>query len=375
MDLMPIVKMDDWEKRLDRQDAFWDRAILDRPVVCMELPRYHASTGLPAAGVTVSAGQPAAPERPSHTHVDQAQLWTDVAYQAELARWMVGNTEYLGDALPYAFPNLGPDYFAACFGGSLRFMEDTSYIEPFLDDWSALPALVFDRSGFAFQTMERLYDTFLDAGVGEFYVGYPDIHPGADCLVGFRGPLEMNYDVLEHQDSICTALKMVTDNFITVYNHYFDKLAARGQAVTTWAGIVSRRKWHIACSDFSCMISTPMFEELFLPSLVEEMKPMERNIYHLDGPGALRHLDSLLAIKELDAVQWIPGAGNGGPADHIEVYRRIQAAGKGIQILDAAAADVDSLVDNLSPEGVWLRVVVGKRDEAEWVMKKVEAWR
>jgi hypothetical protein len=35
---------------------------------------------------------------------------------------------------------------------------------------------------------------------------------------------------------------------------------------------------------------------------------VERTIYHLDGPGALRHLDRLLAIPELDCAQWIQGA-------------------------------------------------------------------
>ncbi len=48
MNLVPIAKVDDWERRLDRQDAYWDRVILDRLVVCMELPRHLASAGLPA---------------------------------------------------------------------------------------------------------------------------------------------------------------------------------------------------------------------------------------------------------------------------------------------------------------------------------------
>ncbi len=148
-------------------------------------------------------------------------------------------------------------------------MEDTSYIEPFLKDWSELSELAFDRDGAAFQAMESLYDAFLDTGAGEFYVGHPDIHPGTDCLVGFRGHLEMNIDILEYQDRINAALKLVTTTFVELYDYYFDKLAARGQAATTWAGMVARRKWHIACSDFSCMISTPMFEELFLPSIVD----------------------------------------------------------------------------------------------------------
>ncbi len=48
-----------------------------------------------------------------------------------------------------------------------------------------------------------------------------------------------------------------------------------------------------------------MFEEVFLPGIIEECSFYERTIYHLAGPGALKHLDSLLEIKELDAIQWV----------------------------------------------------------------------
>ncbi len=103
---------------------------------------------------------------------------------------------------------------------------------------------------------------------------------------------------------------------------------------TGWPGIVSSRKWHVQYTDFSYMISNSMFEEIFFQTLREEMLHMEKNLYHLDGPGALTHLDTLLEIKELDAVQWVYGAGNGRASDHIPIYKKIQKAEKGIQMTE-----------------------------------------
>lgn len=37
--MMPIDAISDWETRIARQDAFWQRQILDRPVVCITLPK------------------------------------------------------------------------------------------------------------------------------------------------------------------------------------------------------------------------------------------------------------------------------------------------------------------------------------------------
>jgi hypothetical protein len=34
------------------------------------------------------------------------------------------------------------------------------------------------------------------------------------------------------------------------------------------------------------------------------------SLYHWDGPGAICHLDALLSLPRLDAIQWQPGAGD-----------------------------------------------------------------
>ena len=123
------------------------------------------------------------------------------------------------------------------------------------------------------------------------------------------------------------------------------------------------------------MISKKMFDEIFLPDLIEECRFYERSIYHLDGPGALHHLDSLLEIKELNAIQWVCGAGNEGYAKWIKVYQKIQQAGKGIQ-LNITLDELPMVFETLRPEGVWFAEIRGVEDKetADLVLKRISKW-
>ncbi len=60
---------------------------------------------------------------------------------------------------------------------------------------------------------------------------------------------------------------------------------------------------HITSNDFSCMVSPAMMREFFLEITVEECRLADRNVYHLDGRNAIKHLDMLLKIPELHAIQ------------------------------------------------------------------------
>ena len=94
------------------------------------------------------------------------------------------------------------------------------------------------------------------------------------------------------------------------------------------------------------MIGPDMFDEFVKPELAATCKKLENAFYHLDGIGELPHLDSLLSIKELKGVQWVPGDGKPDTRYWPEVYRKINDAGKLIQIfgsmesLDAIAGQI-----------------------------------
>ncbi|HPO13470.1 MAG TPA: trimethylamine corrinoid protein 2 [Candidatus Hydrogenedentes bacterium] len=356
--VMPIDHIPDWERRLARQDAFWDRAILDRPVVITQWPKKC----------------PVHPGPTAKSYATHRERWMDTERVVEEAMAAVMNTEYGGDALPIAWPNLGPEVFSAFFGQEMEYTETTSWSRPVIENWANTDHIRFSEDNFYWRKLREMTDALLDAGKGLYYVGMTDMHPGGDALAAFRDPMALNTDLLLYPNEIKAMLAKVTEAFFQIYDFYFEKLSAANQAVTTWPGIVSSRKWHVPSNDFSCMISKEMFDEFFLPGIAEECRRLDACIYHLDGPGALRHLDSLLAIPELNAIQWVYGAGHGRASDWIHVYKRCQAAGKGVQIF-AELDELDTLMENLRPEGVWLSVNVQHHDEADWAIARACRWR
>ncbi|MBN2312007.1 MAG: trimethylamine corrinoid protein 2 [Candidatus Hydrogenedentes bacterium] len=357
--MMPIERIPDWERRLARQDAFWDCAVLDRPVVTISVPRPVPERPWPA-------------EKQYATYRDR---WMDTERVVEDALAAALNTEYLGDALPSAWPNLGPEVFSAFFGIDLEYTADTSWAVPAVTDWADVSHLRFSEDNPYWKKLLEMTDALLDAGKGVYYVGISDIHPGGDAIAAFREPIDLNTDLLTAPDAVKALLRHVNETYAGVFDFYYDKLTKAGQACTSWPGIVSTRKWYVPSNDFSCMISKEMFDEFFLPGIIEECRHTEASIYHLDGPGALRHLDSLLAIEELNAIQWVYGAGNGTASDWTAVYQRCQQAGKGIQ-LSLVLRELDWLFENLRPEGVWLGVGgVTDAECAAEVIRRVGAWR
>ena len=356
VDIMGIDYLDDYEMRMKRQDAFWSGAVIDRPVVHMTLP-------------SLTPGSP----MPEKKFATIRERWHDVEFVVDKALSNISNTRYLGDALPMVFPNLGPEVFSAYFGTEMEYSETTSWAIPNLEEWSDIENIKFSANNFYWKKTIEMTDALLEAGKGKFYTGYTDLHPGADALAGFRDPLNLNFDLIDNVDAVKSLLKYTDDVFEDVFNFWCDKLQSAGQAIGTWAGIATPKRSHVPSDDFSCMISNEMFNDIFLPGITRECDAAEASIYHLDGPDALRHLDSLLDISSLNAIQWIWGAGNGRASDWLEVFQRCQSAEKGLQIT-CAMDELDVMIENLKPEGVWLRLAIENEDDANLALKKISKW-
>lgn len=355
---MPLDRIPDWEQRLARHDAFWRREIIDRPVVCMSVPK------------TV----PEHPGPKQKAYASPREYWMDTEREVDKLVAYMKNHEFYGDSLPNAFPNLGPEVFNAFFGTELDYTFDTAWAVPNLKDWSQADSLAFSTDNFYWKKLLELTDACLEAAKGLFYVGISDLHNGGDAVAAFRDPAELNVDMLMAPDDVKRLLARLNEVYFQVLDFYCEKLAAAGQPCTAWPGIVSSKKWYVPSNDFSCMISEEMFQDVFLPGIIEECRHLEASIYHLDGPNALRHLDALLEIKELNAIQWVYGAGNGRASDWFDIYKRCQAADKGIQLY-IGIDELEGIMANLRPEGVFMDVHVESREQADYVLKQVSSWR
>lgn len=349
----------EYDRVKDRYEAFWHREIIDRPPVSIILP-----------------GRPARRVAPK-TYPDQESRWLDVEQRADEMDAHVRSCRYLYDALPIAWPNLGPEVFSAWCGCGYQYGETTTWSEPLIAERGRDDHLArLDVTHPLFQKAVEFTRLLLERSQGDYIVGMTDLHPGGDHLAALRDPQELALDMIEDPEWVKEMLTRSMPDFYAAYGVFYHMLRAAGMPITSWTPLIHDGSFGIPSNDFSCMISKQMFDDVFLPGIRQECCFYERSIYHLDGPGALRHLDSLLEIPELNAIQWVCGAGNEGFARWGKVYQKIQAAGKGIQMM-CSVSELSQVFEALRPEGVWFASISGIEDEetANAVVRRISAWK
>jgi CheY-like chemotaxis protein len=298
--------------------------------------------------------------------------WFDVDYQIERFLTQVQGKRYHGETFPIFWPNLGPSVFSAFYGCPLEFGEVTAWAQPILQDYTYPPVL--DRQHELLRKLEELTLAALEVCEGKFLVGYSDFHPGLDWLAAIRGAEPLMLDMIDAPQGPASLLCQVTADFFEVYDHFDAMLKARRQPSVTWMAIPSFGKMHIPSCDFASMISPRQFREFAVPALAEEVQHMTHNIFHVDGKGVARHLDAILDLPNLHAIQWVQGVGNDTPIiQWLPLIRRIQAAGKSV-VVDLSPAELEDFIGAVQPEGIFLTMASENEEEERAILKRIAQW-
>ncbi|MFA6561336.1 MAG: hypothetical protein WCV00_05455 [Verrucomicrobiia bacterium] len=303
-------------RALQRNEAFWKGELDQGPLLWVTAPG-------------------AKPSQPVPEPASEDELWMNVDYVMAATDCALGGTHYAGDALPVFCPWLGPDQFAAWLGADLelRPRQNTSWCKPFVQDWAEHPQLRIDPENQWWRLYLQLLRESVRAGAGKWVTGYPDLHTGIDALSAIRGPENLAMDMVNNPDAIHHAMRQMTDLWKFVVDTVSEIILPAGQGTSNWTmGWSNDRFLCVGQNDFSCMISPAMFETFCGQDNLECCAHVDHTLYHLDGPGALRHVPLLLQWERLDCIQWIQGAGNPLPSQWLDLLRRIQAGGKSIQL-------------------------------------------
>lgn len=331
----------DFDKTIERFEAWWVGEVIDRLPITLSVTPSRPYCG------------------PRSTHANQRERWLDVEFVVESTVAEMERTDYVGDTYPIFWPNIGPEITSTLFGCELTFTETTSWSSPIVkncDDWQRIIASPPNFANPYWQAMERMTDLAIDRCDGRYVVGITDLHGNYDILAGLRDPMSLNLDLIDCPELVIQAGRHVANGFVQVFNHLYDKVDAAGFGSACWLPAYHEGPAYVPSCDFWCMVSPKMAQEWILPDILVEMEPLERSIFHLDGPQALRHLDLLLQLPHLNAVQWVYGAGKGPAARWIDVYRRIRAAGKSLQLIAQDAKDALTVLKAIGPQGVYIAV-------------------
>lgn len=240
--------------------------------------------------------------------------------------------EFLGDAFPSVnFDSFGPGVLAAMCGAKLDNSSGSVWFFP--DKERALRDIrvKYDPENKWSRRIKDIYRAGLDRWNGLVIMGFPDLGGVLDVAQTFRGAENLMMDMIDDPDEVLRLIKEIEVAWHEAYNDFASVLAEQG-AYTHWSGLMSSEKSYIVQCDASYMIGKSMFDRFVLDTLRNDTLKLSRTIYHLDGIGQLNHLDSLLTLENLDAVQWVFGAGKPGPMNWLHVYRKIMDAGKRIML-------------------------------------------
>lgn len=132
-------------------------------------------------------------------------------------------------------------------------------------------------------------------------------------------------------------------------------------------------RFYPTSNDFSYMISSKMYEDIFLPAIERQLTVLDHTIYHVDGVDAFRHVDMLCSIPEIDALQILPGAGKPSPLHYMDVLKKVQAAGKKLHI-SIEANELEYALNNLSSRGLFIATSCEKEEDAKTLLLSAARW-
>jgi hypothetical protein len=353
-----MLYKEDWEKSKERLEAFWHNEIVDRCCVAVNAPKKGSKY----------KGEPV-PE----TDEELFRYNTDAEWILDRHIKKFENTYYGGEGFPCFWSNFGTAGHAKYFKGcNFKFTKETVWYKPFIQDWDK-DALEYDPNCEILAIEEKVMKYLADAGKGKFFVTMPDNCGNIDALTHLRGTDNLLFDLLEEPDRVKDSVKKVGDALINASERHFNAIRENNDNGCThgWMFTWSRGKSMQLQVDFSVMISPEMYEEFAMPELEAMTNWLDNSVYHLDGREQIRHLDMILSLKKLNAIQWTPVAGQPETSEFIPVLRKIQEAGKGL-VLVPKKHEIEKLMTGLSSKG--LQLVINDADdeeEAKAIIKRV----
>ena len=344
---------EDWDKSKKRFEAFWQGEILDRCLVSVK-----AFDQVKLSTVRLVPG----------SDEERVSYWTDAERIIQRNRYRMENTYYAGDSFPAIFVDLGAAGHAGFFKGAKHYFGDSVWFFPSISDTDELE---FDENSFLFQKTLELAKAFAEDSKGDYMVSMPDSTGNADALSHLMGPDELLPQMIEEPEKIEAALEKVQYAYERVMKDVYAivKDVNKGGSVVDWLSTWAPGFHAQMQSDMSVMISNNMFKRFVKPELEAQCEFLDYPLYHFDGIEQIRHLDDLLSIEKLRAIQWTQVAGQLPATNYLHELKRIQAAGKNL-ILSVSPDQIEPLMENLSSKGLLLITNVNTKDEADAIVKQ-----
>jgi len=350
----------DWQDARDRMIAWWAGEKTDR--------------------VPAHVSAPVKPAKPSVATVceDVPAKYTDPGTVLRNMEYRLEHTFWGGEMFPTHRVYFGPMFGLAYLGCEPNFTLNTTWYEPCLRDWSELPSIKFDQNNRWWQLSKEMMRLSAERAEGRWLVTRSAIILALmDMICGLLGNEKTLMAMMDQPEAIKAARDRMMPWARRTYDESYDILHRYQEDSIDGMQIWASRHVNTSQCDMSAMISPEMFRDFVVPELTDIYNHVDYGIYHMDGPEQIRHLDELLKIEKLHLIQWQPGTrmndpGHRDPLNWLDLFKRIQAAGKKVLIY-CPPERVRPLLDKIARDRVFLGVGCQDEQTARNVLRELDS--
>jgi len=355
---MSLFYKPDWEQTKKNFIKWWSKDYIGRCAIAVTAPRKNPPDILP-------------PPEPK----DIYQKWYDLDYISYVNLYNFSRTFFGAEALPIwngGYP--GHTAIPTFLGCSVHLDTRTGWWDPILPD----EELKFSHLKINEKHPDYVFSIeLLRRGVreakGKGLVSIGAFGGCGDTLAALRGTEKLLFDCVDRPQQVMEAELFLMDMWCQHYEKMFRIISEVDEGSTCWFPLWAPGKFYAVQNDFAYNISPKMFEKIFLAAIEKQVNFLDYSIYHVDGVGNFKHLDILLEIPGLQAIQILPGAGKPSPLHFIDILKKVQKAGKNLHI-SIHCSEVKDALDKLSARGLFISTSCESEKEALRLIENTYRW-
>ncbi len=280
------------------------------------------------------------------------QYWTDV--DGILARFeqKLAYSTYHGVAVPYHHIDFSATAMACSLGGEIEYVNhDTVWSHPVFDTLEQILDVKLTPENLAYRTQIETTAQSAANAANRYYVSPWNLGGILDTISGLYGTENLLMDLATEPDRVLKVIEYLTRLWLDEWQNDIALIETSQNPghVCGWVGIWAPGSSFPIQEDFAYMISPEMFRRFCIPSIRRMTDAMDYPLFHLDGIGMIPHLDALLEIENLRAIQWQPGAGKEALPQWYDLIKKIVNSGKSCQVF-ARADEIKPLVESVGPD-------------------------
>jgi len=320
-------------------------------------------------------------ERPHIPSPDSEAFYSNVDLRIKRNHYHLAKQSFSADIMPIPNTFIGPGSLALHLGSEPEFTPDSVWFKPIMkaiQNPDKLPPLKFDPESKWWKIQEETLKKSVAMGKGKYIIGCPDLVENIDILASLRDSSNLFFDMIDRPDWVIQKIQEINLAYLEVYDRIYEIIRLEDgstayEAYMLWGPGKTAK---VQC-DAATMFSPEMFRKFVMPAMTQQCEWLDYSMYHLDGKEEFIHLDALLEIDALDAIEWTPNANEplGGDPKWYPLYKRILDAGKSVQVYLVMADQIVPLLDAIGGKGVYVLAIFKNEAEVESVLKDIEQFR